>query len=53
VHEAFDQSMSAAVIRRIGSPADVPYCAEADVSPLVPVVTFNGGTPAIVVRREI
>ncbi|HKQ60673.1 MAG TPA: 2-phosphosulfolactate phosphatase [Candidatus Polarisedimenticolaceae bacterium] len=53
VHEAFDQSMSAAVIRRIGSPADVPYCAEADVSPLVPVVTFNGGSPAIVVRREI
>jgi phosphosulfolactate phosphohydrolase-like enzyme len=53
VHEAFDQSMSASVIRRIGSPADVPYCAEADVSPLVPVVTFNGGTPAIVVRREI
>ena len=51
-HEAFDVSTSAAVIRRIGSPEDVPYCAEADVSALVPVVTFNGGTPAIVVRRE-
>jgi 2-phosphosulfolactate phosphatase len=52
VYDAFDQSTSAAVIRRIGSPEDVPYCAEADVSPLVPVVTFNGGTPAIVVRKE-
>lgn len=51
-HEAFDASTSAAVIRRIGSPEDVPYCAEVDVSPLVPVVTFNGGTPAILVRRQ-
>jgi 2-phosphosulfolactate phosphatase len=51
-HDAFDQSTSAAVIRRIGSPDDVPYCAQADVSALVPVVTFNGGTPAIVVRKE-
>jgi 2-phosphosulfolactate phosphatase len=51
-HEAFDQSTSAAVIRRIGSPEDVSYCAEADVSALVPIVTFNGGTPAIVVRKE-
>ena len=50
--EAFDQSMSAAVIRRIGAPEDVGYCAEENVSRLVPVVTFSGGTPAIVVRKE-
>src|SRR5207245_390373 len=30
-HEAFDQSMSAAVIRRIGSPDDLGYCAEENV----------------------
>ena len=52
VREAFDQSMSAAVIRRIGAPADVGYCAEENVSSLVPVVSFSGGTPAIVVRKE-
>ncbi len=50
--EAFDQSMSATVIRRIGSPDDVGYCAEENVSRLVPVVTFSTGTPAIVVRKE-
>lgn len=48
--EAFDQSMSAAVVRRIGSPEDVGYCAEEDVSRLVPVLTFSTGTP--VVRKE-
>jgi len=52
-HEAFDQSMSAAVIRRIGSPGDVSYCAEENVSPLVPVLTFSSGIPAIVVKKEI
>jgi 2-phosphosulfolactate phosphatase len=50
--EALDQSMSAAVVRRVGSPADVGYCAEADVSELVPVAHFSGGNPAIVVRKE-
>jgi phosphosulfolactate phosphohydrolase-like enzyme len=50
--EAFDQSMSATVIRRIGSPDDVGYCAEENVSRLVPVVTFGTGIPAIVVRKE-
>jgi len=52
VREAFDQSMSAAVVRRIGSPEDVGYCAEEDVSQLVPVLTFGTGTPAIVVKKE-
>ena len=51
--EAFDQSMSAAVIRRIGSPDDVGYCAEENVSQLVPVLTFSSGIPAIVVKKEI
>lgn len=51
--EAFDQSMSATVIRRIGSPADVGYCAEENVSQLVPVVSFGAGMPAIVVKKEI
>ena len=50
--EAFDQSMSATVVRRVGSPADVGYCAEADVSELVPVLHFSSGIPAIVVRKE-
>ena len=50
--EAFDQSMSASVIRRIGSPEDVGYCAEENVSELVPVVSFGAGIPAIVVRKE-
>ena len=50
--EAFDQSMSATVIRRIGAPADVGYCAEENVSELVPVVSFGPGIPAIVVRKE-
>ena len=51
-HEAFDQSMSAAVMRRIGAPADVGYCAEGNVCDLVPVLSFSAGTPAIVVRKE-
>jgi 2-phosphosulfolactate phosphatase len=50
--EAFDQSMSASVIRRIGSPEDVGYCAEENVSELVPVVSFGAEIPAIVVRKE-
>jgi 2-phosphosulfolactate phosphatase len=50
--EAFGQSMSAAVIRRIGAPADVGYCAETNVSELVPVLSFSAGVPAIVVRKE-
>ncbi len=50
--EAFDQSMSAAVVRRIGSPEDVGYCAEENVSELVPIVSFGTGVPAIVVRKE-
>jgi 2-phosphosulfolactate phosphatase len=50
--EAFDQSMSATVIRRIGAPADVGYCAEENVSELVPVLSFGTGIPAIVVRQE-
>jgi len=48
----FDQSTSAAVIRRIGAPADVGYCAEENVSELVPVLSFSAGVPAIVVRKE-
>jgi len=52
VREAFDQSMSAAVVRRIGSPEDVGYCAEESVSELVPVLTFSTGIPAIVVKKE-
>jgi 2-phosphosulfolactate phosphatase len=52
-YEAFDQSMSASVIRRIGSPEDVGYCAEEDRSRIVPIVTFSTGIPAIVVRKEI
>jgi 2-phosphosulfolactate phosphatase len=51
--EAFDQSMSAGIVRRIGSPDDVAYCAEEDVSDLVPVVSFETGIPAIVVKKEI
>jgi 2-phosphosulfolactate phosphatase len=50
--EAFDQSMSATVIRRIGAPADVGYCAEENVAELVPVVSFGPGIPGIVVRKE-
>jgi len=50
--EAFDQSMSATLIRRIGAPADVSYCAEENVSELVPVLTFGDGIPALVVRKE-
>jgi len=50
--EAFDRSTSAAVIRRIGAPADVGYCCEENVSELVPVLSFSAGIPAIVVRKE-
>jgi len=50
--EAFDQSTSAAVIRRVGAPADVGYCAEENVCELVPVLSFSAGIPAIVVRKE-
>ena len=49
--EAFDQSMSAAS-RRISSPDDVGYCAEENVSELVPVASFSTGVPAIVVKKE-
>ena len=41
--------MSAAVVRRIGSPEDVGYCAEENVSELVPLASFSTGIPAIVV----
>lgn len=51
VREVFEQSRSAAVVRRIGAGADVGYCAAEDVSQLVPVLTFTTGAPAIVVRR--
>ena len=50
--EAFDRSTSAAVIRKVGAPADVGYCAEEDVSDLVPVLHFGAEIPAIVVRKE-
>jgi len=50
--DAFDQSMSAAVLRRIGSPEDIAHCAEEDVTELVPVVSFSDGIPAIVVKKE-
>jgi len=50
--EAFDQSMSAAVVRRIGSPEDVDYCAQEDVSRVVPSVAFDTRDPAIVIRRD-
>jgi len=50
--EAFEQSMSAAVVRRIGAPEDVAYCAAENVSELVPVVSFGNGMPAIVVKKE-
>ena len=46
--EAFDQSMSAAVVRRIGAPDDVAYCSDENVSRCVPLVTFGDGTPAMV-----
>ena len=49
--EAFDQSMSAAVVRSIGAPDDVAYCAAENVTRCVPVVTFTDGTPAMVGRR--
>jgi len=44
--------MSATVIRRIGAPEDVSYCAEENVSELVPVLSFGDGIPALVVRKE-
>jgi 2-phosphosulfolactate phosphatase len=50
-YEAPDQSTSAAIVRGKRSPDDVGFCAEADVSPTVPVLTFHARTPAIVVRR--
>jgi len=46
-HEAFDQSMSAAVVRRIGAPDDVPYCADENVTRCVPLVTFDDGAALV------
>jgi len=45
--EAFDQSMSAAVVRRIGAPDDVPYCAAENVTRCVPLVTFKNGAALV------
>jgi len=45
--EAFDRSMSAAVVRRIGAPDDVPYCADENVTRCVPLVTFGDGTALV------
>ena len=46
------QSSSAHGGSRVGAPEDVGYCAEEDVSELVPVLSFRTGIPAIVVRKE-
>ena len=51
-YEALDQSASAAIVRARRCPADVPFCAETDVSSTVPVLTFHAGTPAMIVRRQ-
>ena len=45
--EAFDRSMSAAVVRRIGAPDDVLYCADENVTRCVPLVTFGDGTALV------
>ena len=39
--------MSAAVVRRIGAPDDVPYCADENVTRCVPLVTFGDGTALV------
>ena len=53
-YEALDQSTSAWIVRnQRGSPADVDFCAEVDVSQTVPVLTFHAGTPAFIVRKEL
>jgi 2-phosphosulfolactate phosphatase len=44
---AFDESMSAAVVRRIGAPDDVPYCADENVTRCVPLVTFDDGAALV------
>jgi 2-phosphosulfolactate phosphatase len=44
---AFDRSMSAAVVRRIGAPDDVDYCADENVTRCVPVVTFKDGAALV------
>jgi 2-phosphosulfolactate phosphatase len=41
VRDAFDASATAEVLRRVGSTADVAFCAEEAVSPVVPALTFR------------
>lgn len=41
LREAFEASATAAVLRGVGSAADIAFCAEEAVSPVVPVLTFR------------
>ena len=45
--EAFDQSMSAAVVRRVGAPDDVAYCGDENVTRCVPLVSFEDGATLV------
>ena len=40
IRDAFEQSATAAVLRRVDSTADVAFCAEEAGSPVIPVLTF-------------
>lgn len=41
IRHAFEQSATAEVLRRVDSAADIAFCAEEAVSPVVPVLTFR------------
>jgi 2-phosphosulfolactate phosphatase len=41
IRDAFEQSATAAVLRRVDSTADIAFCAEESGSPVVPVLTFR------------
>jgi 2-phosphosulfolactate phosphatase len=47
IREAFEQSATAEVMRRVDSVADIEFCAEESVSPAVPVLTFRTKTGPI------
>ena len=50
VRDALEQSATAEVMRRVGSAADIAFCAEEAVSPIVPAVAFGARPDVISIR---
>ena len=50
IRDALEQSATAEVMRRVGSAADIAFCAEEAVSPIVPAVAFGARAGVVTIR---